>query len=320
MLAFSAAFEVDGYVRRLDVFSDELRDPSEPLARVGGFIKSQSKKRFDSGGPGWEPLKASTIARKPTAVAIAFFKKNRHGKSASDDVAALGKRLAKSLTMAGSAEAKSAEALTIAGRLSTAKGRRIGAGIAAKADKRRGAALAKAEAIGAELHGLVEQYGNGRAVKASDVAGLVSAAEKEQARRAKHGLARLAARDMPLTEGERRVTVKFKDNKGNERTRQVIVNQSNERRRVGRHGATRYRNSMQSLQLLGSLRNALHLYVDGAAVVVIAGPGWSGVHNKGGTAGNGAKIPKREYLIINSETLAVTVAIFEEYMFTALVT
>jgi len=288
-LVLSATFEVDGYTRRLDVFGDRLRDISAPLARIGGFAKAQAKKRFDAGGPGWAPLSKETIARKPSAVAIAFFRKRRHGGSASDEVVRLGKRYTAQLGVAAGASQRLTQALGIAEAFTSKKGAKLGLRLTSKATKDRDKALAKATALGEDLHGLVEQFGNGRAVGATDIAGLVAAAEKEQRRRGLHQAALAAARLLPAG--------------------------SKERRRVARVGSTRYRNSSRSLQLLGSLRDAIHLYVDGGrSVVIFAGPSWSGVQNKGGTVGHGAVIPARTYLIIDGDTINFAVITFEAYM------
>lgn len=285
-LILSADFKIDGYTQRLELLGDKALNIGEPLARVGGFIKGQAKHRIDAGGPGWPPLAPATVARKLTGEQFAFFArfgKRKH--SIADTVVATEKKISRLLIRS-----------------------RDG-----KTEKQRAKALASAEAHGEFLAQVASDYGS--ALKIQDVDDLLDVAHREMQRRKMHGYALAAARMMELRPGEHRVERKYVDRKGRERTASVVVNPSKERRRVARIGATRYRRDIRSTQVLGSLRDALHLYVDGGhAVVVFAGPKWSGVHNRGGTAGHGAKIPKREYLTIDSDSIVVAVGIFREHL------
>lgn len=65
-----------------------------------------------------------------------------------------------------------------------------------------------------------------------------------------------------------------------------------DRRKIDRH------------QLLGRLSTALQGQIKGAKAILENRVPWSGVHNEGGTAGKGARIPKRPTLLILAEDCA----------------
>src|SRR5438094_8369624 len=83
-LLLTAEFEIEGYIRRLEVVGDRCADLKEPLARCGGYLRGQAKHRIDAGGPGWEPLAAETKRRKMTTEKLslleALFPRRRPGK------------------------------------------------------------------------------------------------------------------------------------------------------------------------------------------------------------------------------------------------
>lgn len=79
------------------------------------------------------------------------------------------------------------------------------------------------------------------------------------------------------------------------------------RKRHGLGRGPRYSASMRSTQVLGGLVPSIRFKVSGRAdqVTIRSGASFSGVHNRGGTAGHGAKIPRREFLKVEGQDLRV---------------
>lgn len=258
-LVLTAEFEIDGYLRRLEVFGDACADLKEPLARCGGYLRGQAKHRIDAGGPGWQDLAPETVRRKMTTARLqlleALFPRRRPGK----------------MPVQRAAE-----------RLATALNR----GRDAKTTRARVAAKKRAAHEGETLALYQRAFGVPAGVR--DINSLIAFAEREQRRIRLHGEALRAARHLPAG--------------------------SDARARVGRIGKPRYQRSERSTQLLGGLYDSIHLRVEAKLVVVFSGPSWSGVHNKGGQAGHGARIPERRYLKIEARDVQVFVGIFRAYL------
>lgn len=68
--------------------------------------------------------------------------------------------------------------------------------------------------------------------------------------------------------------------------------------------------------ILGKLVNSLVAQVNNGTLTLMSKTKgqWSEVHNKGGTAGHGATIPKRETLVIEAEDLDMLAAILKEHL------
>ena len=261
-LLLTAEFEIDGYVRRLEVFGDACADLHEPLARCGGYLRGQAKQRIDAQGPGWEPLSAETKRRKMTIQKLslleALFPRRRPGKVPV--LRAHEKLLGARLRAAG-----------------------------AKTTRGREAAIKRIAHEGETLAFYQRAFGAPAGLR--DVGALIKFTRRELQRQHLHGAALQAAKALP---------------KG-----------SAERRRVGSIGKARYQRSERSTHLLGGLYDSIHLLVQAKVVVVFSGPSWSGVHNKGGTAGHGARIPERRYLKIETADTLVFVGIFKGYLLDA---
>lgn len=190
--------------------------------------------------------------------------------------------------------------LKAADALAVARGRAE----SAKTTRARETALARAKQEGEKLAFYQRAFGapakvgrrvrgkDGRFESVVDVAALISFVQREQRRARLHGEALRAARALPQG--------------------------SAERRRVSRIGAQRYQRSERSTRLLGGLYDSLHLAVEAKLVKVFSGPRWSGVHNEGGTAGNGATIPERRFLQITSADVHFVVEMFRHYLLEAL--
>lgn len=66
--------------------------------------------------------------------------------------------------------------------------------------------------------------------------------------------------------------------------------------------------------ILGRLSSSLVIEVNGGTVTLASRVGgWSDVHNSGGTAGHGAKIPKRETIRLDNEDIPVIVEMLKEH-------
>ena len=288
-LLLTADFEIDGWCTRLEVFGESMKDLREPLARCGGYIRGQAKRRCDEGGPGWEPLATSTVKRKPTVAKIelheALFPRRRPGK---------------------------VRVMDNANRIVKYQGKAA----LAKTTKMKERWLAKVQAEGEAIEFYQRAFGAAAGIK--DTAALLAYARKEKMRQQKHGAALAAARDIALQPGERVETYTYKNKQGQERHGKRIANISKLRRNVREIGSTRYNVDIRATQLLGSLRDSIHLLLELTAVVVFSGPAWSGVHNKPpGTktrVGHGAEVPGRRFLVIDQMTVRIAAGIFKEYM------
>ena len=56
-------------------------------------------------------------------------------------------------------------------------------------------------------------------------------------------------------------------------------------------------------KMLGGLSGSIKMKLAGNTITVYSEVPWSGIHNSGGSAGNGAQIPKREFLTIDDEDM-----------------
>lgn len=70
-----------------------------------------------------------------------------------------------------------------------------------------------------------------------------------------------------------------------------------EKRRSGKTVAEQ----QQNRPILGRLRSSLIAKLDGRNAIVESRAPWSSVHNEGGTVGNGAQVPERQFLVIDDE-------------------
>ena len=284
-LLLSAELEIDGYLHRLEVFGDHCADLHEPLARCGGYLRGQAKHRIEAQGPGWKALSPETVRRKMTTPKLellsALFPRRRPG---NHPVQRASERRAWALNRKA----------------------------VARTTRAREAAEKRAAHEGETLAFYQRAFGAPAGIR--DVESLVAFAEHEARRMRIHGEALRAARAMPLAEGEERVTVHYRNRGGEHKSYQTIENISAERRRVRSIGKPRYMRSERSTHLLGGLYNSIHLRVEAKLLVVFSGPSWSGIHNRGGVAGHGARIPERRFLIIEAADVKVFSEIFRSYL------
>lgn len=95
-----ASTDFGAVLAKLDRVEEAARDLREPLARTGGYIRGEAKKRFDEQGPGWQPLAASTQARKLTMNEVRLFQKSKSGKSVARTVLTQARIRERALTAA----------------------------------------------------------------------------------------------------------------------------------------------------------------------------------------------------------------------------
>lgn len=76
-----------------------------------------------------------------------------------------------------------------------------------------------------------------------------------------------------------------------------------------------------SKQILGRISEVLEVIVGDGGVTLESKTTkrWTDIHNKGGTAGHGSKIPQREYLKIEEEDLAILEGLLKEHILEPLV-
>ncbi|MCA9678831.1 MAG: phage virion morphogenesis protein [Myxococcales bacterium] len=67
-------------------------------------------------------------------------------------------------------------------------------------------------------------------------------------------------------------------------------------------------------KLLGKLPGAIKVYADARKVVARSHVAWSGIHQDGGVAGRGARIPARPFLWLSDEMVATAAAILEAHV------
>lgn len=68
-------------------------------------------------------------------------------------------------------------------------------------------------------------------------------------------------------------------------------------------GAAEKLQRYESGELLGAMARSIYATVEGKMLTIESKIAWSGVHNDGGTAGHGARIPQREFLAWTPEDL-----------------
>jgi phage gpG-like protein len=249
----SATANFDAVLARLDDAADAAKNLDKPLARMAGWMRSQSKLAFDQQGPGWAPLAASTQARKLTAADVALFSKSKSGRSQAKTAQTEARKLAKAEESAKNLKR------------------------AAARDK----AAARAAIHASNLGALAASHGFPTTDR------LLLAIQRENARRKRHGEALRAAR---------------------------AATDPAEAKQLRQQAKRRYRISALSTQMLGGLRNSEYIFVDGNDAVVASRTKWSGIHNHGGTAGNGAHIPERRFLAIPAAAKAMFGQILQEHI------
>jgi len=93
------------------------------------------------------------------------------------------------------------------------------------------------------------------------------------------------------------------------RTADAILTKRKRRRSIRKKGATaggRFAGPLrqkQILSLLGKLPIGVKTMAKGAALEAASTASWAGIHNEGGVAGHGARIPEREFVAFSGEFL-----------------
>lgn len=272
---------VDGVSQTMDALVDAIEHLDRPLARLGGLIAKGAKDRVDDFGPGWQDLAASTKARKADMADIVL---RQRGNGARHDVARNTVRwaagLVKSEMRVADLEARAEKGHKVGKRLEMARRRQehyksalqtyvgMARNAAGRAAGRRGG-YADSQVTGAV-----------RVTEINDVAALVRRAERELARRKKAGEAK---REAAQYKREAKAAGTFDPETF---------------RKIGSRSSARYQARAESTKPMGGFLNAIKTHIDPGAASVEVGSWvrYSDTHNKGGTAGHGAKIPQREYL------------------------
>lgn len=294
MPLFTFTVDISGMERRFSALVDATRPDAlkVPLLKAGVHVEHRIQHDvFDAGGPGWKPLAPESQKRKDHALAYA--------------------------ALVSSGNRRSESALAKAVRFQAAAAR-----YAAQAEKKPGTKvaarnLARAASFERSAGEIIMQHRavlqGGRITRGS----LLAMALKEQNRRERHGAALKRARAMPLQEGESRKTVRWerwKPMKGissadlykystrQTMSRQVVVNPSLERRRVGSAGKLRYQDRQGSKQILGDLRNSIKVKFRGegqSAAVDIFSPARIAPFHNFGLGHN----PQRKFMDLVAEDL-----------------
>lgn len=168
-------FTVDAgaIVRPFQIVAQNMADLKPALARMGGRVRSRTKRVFDQEGPGWAPLAKSTLARKPNEHWVGFLAKSKSGRS-SDTTVRLAKRIANDRAKADAFQGDPKKATVLVNALRRAS------------ENRR------------SLDTISQAFGF------ADTDRMILFAEREQRRAKMHGVALRAAKALPKGSEERR--------------------------------------------------------------------------------------------------------------------
>lgn len=300
--------------RRFDAIGEALTGEMLDVAllRTGGVVRGRIKADvFGTEGAGkWPDLAPSTRARKYNEAMVSLLANSGRGKgrgSAVNTIATAANRLAKSearewATRKRIAVLQARSRKTEKSQASLAKAEQSLTGIAAaQKDQAQTIHQFLTRAIAANIGRAATRGAMGRFQRRAGLndADIVAFARRELDRKKRHSAALRAAREMPLTGNEEWRTSKFKDKDGKIKTFRYVANASAERRRMMRLGGQRYRASEKSTRILGGLEDSITMrLVKGKRIEVFSKARIGAIHNFGGTAGHGARIPKREFMFL----------------------
>lgn len=266
--------------QRIGSLIDAAVNPAEPLLRSGGLLRSRSRDRFEVGGPGWPALDPETLKRKANAAKIALFSSPGRGREGARSVLQRIARDAKGIRLWSSKQETLEQHLSEA----RAAGRRT-AGIEKKIERAMVQQRTRIDSIRAR-RALVTAAG----IKMSAV---VAVAEREMARQKAHGLILRSYKKL------KRAGYKFS---------------VEERRAMTRQHQRRFVAQEESAGVLGALSRTIAMRLIGRSVKVFSKAHIGAIHNYGGTAGHGARIPARPFLFLNARDVAECAGIFSEYL------
>jgi phage gpG-like protein len=253
--------EVEG---ALEALAEALQETKVPLLRAGGQIRARAFRAFGQGGPGWAPLAPSTEARKITSAEISLFRSNgkMRGKTRERSIVERTVREA-----AGIAKwSAKADALNSAIDHARKAGKKT-KGLESRLDKAYTQQRDRLKKIA-----VYAQFGEDAGISPRK---FVAYAKREFNRARAHGKILRAHKEL------KKAGYAFDEA---------------EQRKMLRQSARRYRADEDSTRILGTLDRTLGMKVDGDKVRVYSKALISGIHNDGGTAGHGARIPARPFL------------------------
>lgn len=286
------ALNLDGLTNKLASLAAAAADPSVALLRCGGVVRAHAERAFEQEGPGWQRLAPATEARKITAQEIDLLAKDAKGKSGLRTVEVAARALTRAMERSDNAATEK---------------------LRAKWEKKIEVALANVETI--------EKRFQSR--RLPNFAALQAYAERERARAKYHGENQRIARKMALADGESWGEYKYKvargKNKGQERTGKYVVNASLERRRMRNRGKRRYQAESGADRILGKLDKSISMKLEARRVRIFSHARIGGIHNVGGVAGKGAKIPARPFMYIPEDGPVKFRAIVKEALTGAMV-
>jgi phage gpG-like protein len=71
---------------------------------------------------------------------------------------------------------------------------------------------------------------------------------------------------------------------------------------------------LENGELLGRIASSIRAEIEKGTLIIESGIEWAGIHNDGGTAGNGARIPKRTFLEWTPERIEKFIEIAQQYV------
>lgn len=287
MSLFSFSVDVSGVARKFSALVDATQGEAldTALLRTGGVVRARTKRDvFATEGAGkWPGLAQSTLDRKMTLARAQLL--TAHGRGVQHSVPHLIVREAAAIEKTKAREAM----LRIRLAAQAAKGRKTAAterSIATALGRQRKAIdYLRSKRFAATAAGF------------ANTAALIAFAQKEVARAKEHGAV------LKSFKAAKKAGHKFS---------------AEEQRALLRQSKRRYSVSEASTRMLGGLENSLSLHlVEGKRIEIFSKAHIGAIHNFGGTAGHGAKIPKREFMSLVDSDIEFLIGLLKENMIKA---
>lgn len=287
MPLFTFKVDVSGAARRFSALVGATQGEAldTALLRTGGVIRARTKRDvFATEGAGkWTALDPQTIKRKMTLAQAQLL--TSHGRGIKHSVPHLIVREAAAIEKTKAREAmlrKRLADLAARGRKTEATERSLAV---AMTRQRKVIDYLRSKRFAATAAGI------------GNTAALIAFAQREVARAKEHGA----------------VLRSFKAAKKAGHRFSV-----EEQRALLRQSKRRYNVSEASTRMLGGLEDSLSLHlVEGKRIEVFSHAHIGAIHNFGGTAGHGARIPKREFMFLVQSDIEFLVELLKEQMIKA---
>lgn len=284
---FTFSLDLSGAARKFSALIDATQGEAldEALLRTGGKIRSRTKRYVfgTEGGGQWQALDPETVKRKMTLARAQLL--TSHGRGIKHSVPHLIVREAAAIERTRVRDAMLQARL----EMKRAKGHKTEA-----TEKQIARVLTRQRKA---IDYLRSKRFAATAAGFASTAALIAFAQKEVARAKEHGAALRAFK--AAKKAGHRFSLK-------------------EQRALLLRGKRRYNVSEASTRMLGGLENSLWLnLVEGKRIEVFSHAFIGSIHNFGGTAGNGARIPARKFMYLVESDIKFLIDLLREQMIKA---